>query len=162
MKQHKLKEPLLAELDQMQKELKKTLRAYKSFIKQFQLLVENESMHMQVIEQFSCPVAIFKKGGVICIANRILFEETDLKADDIAEGRSNFLSRVTDENYSVLEAAEGVFYGRTALLSQLSYPLEMFCRSWSFDVSNNYQSALLFPLPDKEANISLGVIMLLK
>ncbi|HHV09694.1 MAG TPA: hypothetical protein GXX75_05365 [Clostridiales bacterium] len=55
-------------------------------------------------------------------------ESTDLWEGEVFKESINFLGRITNENYTMLEAAEGVFYGKTALLSRLSHPLELFCK----------------------------------
>lgn len=156
------KEQLLAELIRMQKELEKTLGVQEHFIKSFQLLVQDDGVFAQVIDSLPCPVAVFKRDGVLCMANRVLITETDIQSVEISAEKINFLNRVTDDNYGILEAAEDVFFGKTAFLKQLSYPLALFCRNENYIVSNALRSALLFPVPDRRGYISFGVIMLMK
>lgn len=162
LKQEKTKEQDFAKLVSMQRDMEKKLTVQERFIKEFQLLAQNEEEPSSMLELFSCPAAIFKRGGVLYRANRTLIENTDLPESEVLRGSFNFLGRITDENFAMLEAAEGVFYGKRALLSKLSCPLELFCKSWCFSVHDNYQSALFFPLPDREGNISFGVVMLMK
>lgn len=162
MKQQDKTAQPFAELVSMQRDIENELIVQAKFIKQFQSLMQIESSHLSVIEQLPCPVAVFEKGGVIHKANRALIEKTDLRIDVMPTGKISFLDRITNENFALVEAAEGVFYGKTALLSRLSYPLELFCRSWSYQSSDDCHSALLFPLPDSEGRIPLGIIMLMK
>ena len=89
-------------------------------------------------------------------------ENTDLREDDVLEGNINFLARITDEDFAMLEAAEGVFYGKNALLSGLTSPLNLFCKSWNCPVREDYQSVLFFPLPDGEGSVRHGAVMLMK
>ncbi len=162
LKQEKSREQLFAELAGLQKNMEKKLAVKEQFIKRFQTLVQTEEDPLTLLNLFSCPVAIFKIGGYLHRTNHALMENTDLQEDDVSGGTINFLARVTNENFAMLEAAEGVFYGKTALLSRLSYPLELFCKSWSYTVRNDYRSALFFPLPDGGGDIRYGAVMLLK
>lgn len=163
LKQEKSQEQLFADLLAMQRDLEKELGAQQRFIEGVQALVRDGGLKpLTVLELFSCPAAVFGPGGVLHGANRALMDHTDLQADEILGGKMNFLDRVTNENFTLLEAAEGVFYGKTALLSRLSYPLELFCKSWRFQASADYHSALLFPLPDSRGFIALGTVMLMK
>lgn len=150
------------ELVSMQKNIENELVVQAKFIKQIQSLMQNESDHLSVINHFPCPVAVFARGGLIHKANRTLLEKTDLSIDEMPTGKISFLDRITNENFALAEAVEGVFYGKTALLSRLSYPLELFCKRWSYEVLEDYHSALLFPLPDREGHIPFGIIMLMK
>ncbi len=151
-----------AELISMQKDIENELVVQAKFIRQVQFLMQNESDHLSVIDQFQCPVAVFARGGVIHKANRTLIEKTDLRIDKIPTGKLSFLDRITNENFALAEAVEGVFYGKTVLLSRLSYPLELFCKSWSYQVPDDYHSVLLFPLTDSEGRIPFGIVMLMK
>lgn len=151
-----------AELVSMQKDIENELVVQAKFIRQIQSLMQNESDHLSVINHFPCPVAVFTRGGVIYKANRTLIEKTDLSKNEIPTGKISFLDRITNENFALAEAVEGVFYGKTALLSRLSYPLELFCKSWSYQVPDGYHSALLFPLQDSEVSIPFGVVILMK
>lgn len=146
----------------MQKDIEKELGTQERFISRFQSLVQSDNCLSRIIDQLHCPIAIFKRGGAVCLANCTLMREADLQVEEIFGMKINFLNRVTDENYSILDAAEGVFYGKTALLRTLSYPLELFCRNDRFEVSDDYHSALLFPVPDSDGRIPFGVIMLIK
>lgn len=151
-----------AELVSMQKDIEDKLVVQAKFIRQVQSLMQNERDHLSVIDHFPCSVAIFSRGGVICKANHILIEKTDISRNEIPTGKISFLDRITNENFALAEAVEGVFYGKTALLSRLSYPLELFCKSWSYQVPDDYHSALLFPLLDSEGCIPFGIVMLMK
>lgn len=151
-----------AELVSMQKDIENELVVQAKFIRQVQSLMKNERDHLLVIDHFPCPVAVFSRGGVIHKANHTLIEKTDLSRDEIPTGKISFLDRITNENFALAEAVEGVFYGKTALLSRLSYPLELFCKSWSYQAPDDYHSALLFPLPDSEGRIPFGIVMLMK
>ncbi len=151
-----------ADLVLLQKKVKKELAAQEHFIWQFQSLTGTDEELSVVLDSLNYPVAIFKRGGVLCMVNRTLMEHTDLTAEDISEGRINFTGRLTNENYAMLEAADGVFYGKTALLSRLDYPLSLFCRHWTYSVPKNYHSALFFPLPNREGQIPFGVVILMK
>ncbi len=162
LKQEKLVEQLFLEFLSMERDVKKELVAQESFIRQFQALAQKDKGDLPIIDYLSCPVAIFERGGVICKANRMLLEKTDLPRTGIGGAKINFLDRITDENYSLMEAAESVFYGKTALLSRLSCLLALFCRSWNYSVDQDYHSALLFPLPDGEGRILWGVVMLMQ
>lgn len=146
----------------MQKDIEKELTEQDKFIKQFQLFAQDKDEFLSMINIFLCPIAIFERGGALINVNSAMIENTDIKTEDIYGRKINFLDRVTNENYAVLEAAEGVFYGKTALLSQLSYPLQLFCRSSVFSVSYEYHSVLLFPIPDDKGLIPSGVVMLMK
>src|SRR5690554_1470452 len=112
-----------AELISMQKDIEDKLVVQAKFIRQVQSLMQNESDHLSVIDQFPCPVAVFARGGVIHKANRTLIKKTDLSIAEMPTGKISFLDRITNENFALAEAVEGVFYGKTALLSRLSYPL---------------------------------------
>ena len=162
LRQEKPRERLFAELAELQRNMEKKLAVKEQFIKQFQTLAQTEEEPLSLLNLFPCPVAIFKIGGYLHRINHALMESTDLQEDDVSGGAINFLARVTNENFAMLEAAEGVFYGKTALLSRLSYPLDLFCKSWSYPVRDDYRSALFFPLPDGDGSIRYGAVMLLK
>lgn len=162
LKQEERREQILAELTTLQRDMEKNLSAQEQFIKRFQFLIQTEEEPLSVINLFPYPVALFKNGGVLYRVNRTLMENTDLSESDISDRYLSFLDRITSENFAILEAVEGVFYGKTALLSRLSNPLALFCKSWSYPTRNKYQSALFFPLADDEGCISLGAIMLMK
>ena len=162
LKQENPKKQLFAELVAQQRDMEKELTAQARFIKQFQVLAQTEGELLPMLDHFDCPVAIFERGNVLHSANRVLIEHTDLQTEDILAGKINFLGRITNENFTMLEAAEGVFYGKTALLSRLTYPLELFCKHWNYSVTKDYHRALFFPLPDREGHIPFGVVMLMK
>lgn len=151
-----------AELISMQKDIEDKLVVQAEFIRQVQSLLQYEHDHLSVVNQFPCPVAIFERGGVIHKANCTLIKKTDLSIDEMPTGKISFLDRITNENFALAEAVEGVFYGKTALLSRLSYPLELFCKNWSYQVLDDCHSALLFPLLDSEGCIPFGIVMLMK
>ena len=162
LKQEKSREQLFAELAELQRNMEKKLVVKEQFIKRFQLLAQAEEEPLALLNLFPCPVAIFKMGGYLYRTNQALMKSTDLQTADVLKGSISFLARVTNENFAMLEAAEGVFYGRIALLSRLSYPLELFCKSWRYPVRDDYRSALFFPLPDGDGDIRYGAVMLLK
>ena len=56
----------------------------------------------------------------------------------------------------------GFIFFIMGLKTRRSYPLELFCKSWRYPVSNDYRSALFFPLPDGDGDIRYGAVMLLK
>ena len=151
-----------AELVWLQKNLKKELTVQTRFIKQIPLLAQAEEELLPLLELFDCPIAVFKRSGVLHRANRVLLEHTDLQAEDIVKGNINFTGRITNENSTMLEAAEGVFYGKTALLSRLTYPLELFCRHPDYSVEKAYHRALFFPLQNSNGRVTFGVVMLMK
>ncbi|MEA5012240.1 MAG: hypothetical protein VB100_11065 [Angelakisella sp.] len=151
-----------AELVSMQKDIENELVVQAKFIRKVQSLMQNENDHLSVINHFPCPVAVFARGGVIHKANRTLIEKTDRSIDQMTTEKTSFLDRITNENFALAEAVEGVFYGKTALLSRLSCPLELFCKNWSYQVLDDCHSALLFPLPDREGYIPFGIVMLMK
>lgn len=162
LKLEKSKEQPFADLLSLQRNVKKELAAQTRFIKAFQLLAQEEEDLLSMINLFDCPVAVFERGGILHKANRSLMEQTDLQTEDIIARKINFLGRITNENFAMLEATDGVFYGKTALLSRLTAPLGLFCKHWSCSVSKDYHSTLFFPLPDREGQIPFGVVMLLK
>ncbi len=162
MKRGKPKERLFSELAALQKDMEKNLAVQEQFIKRVQALIQTEADPLPLLNFFPYPVALFKRGGILYRINNALMESTDLREGDVPDGNINFISRITNENFAMLEAAEGVFYGKTALLSRLSHPLELFCKSWSYTVCDDYRSALFFPLPDDGGDIRYGAVMLLK
>lgn len=162
MDRGKAKEQLLEELIRMQKDIKEKVEAQERFISRLQLLIQMEGLFSQVIENLPYPVAIFKQDGILCMANNRMMKETGLEADEILMGKINFLNRVTNENDAILEAVEDVFLGETIMLQQLSYPLALFCRSADREVSDIYQSAVLFPVTDRSDHIVFGAVMLMK
>ncbi|ADY55536.1 hypothetical protein Sgly_1219 [Syntrophobotulus glycolicus DSM 8271] len=162
LKQEKSKEQLFSELAVLQKDMEKNLAVQEQFIKRFQGLLQAEAEPLTLLNLLPYPAALFKRGGILHRVNDALMESTDLREGDIPDGNINFLSRVTNENFAILEAAEGVFYGKTALLSRLSHPLELFCKNWNYRARNNYGSALFFPIPDGDGNIRYGAVMLMK
>lgn len=156
------KEQPLRELVLLQKHMEKALAAQGRFIKRFQALAQREGDIMPMLDLFDCPVAVFQKEGVLHRVNRTLRESTDLREGDVPEGSLSFLARITKENFAMLEAAEGIFYGRNALLGRLSFPLELFCKRCFYPVRGDYHSALFFPLPDGEGCIRYGAVMLMR
>lgn len=162
LKQEKTKEQLLAELAELQRDMEKNLTVQERFIKRFQALMQTGEDPLPLLNLFPCPVALFKRGGILHRVNNMLMESTDLQEGDVPDGNINFLGRITDENFTMLEAAEGVFYGKMALLSRLSRPLELFCKNWNYMVRDSCHSALFFPLPVGGRRIPYGVVMLLK
>lgn len=146
----------------MQRDMEETLGTQERFIASFQLLAREDGGIAALINGLLCPLAVFKRDGVLCMANQALLKETDLQTDEIAAGKVNLLNRVTDENVAILEAVEHVFSGRTTYLKQLSRPLELFCRNENHIVPDALRNALVFPLPDGEGRIQLGVIMLMR
>jgi hypothetical protein len=162
LKQGRPKEQLFAELVALQRDVEKNLEAQEQFIKRFQLLVLAEDDPLTVINLFSCPVALYKKHGILYKMNQSLMENTDLRESDLSEGSIRFLDRITNENFAMLEAVQAVFYGKTSILSSLSHPLELFCKSWSYPTSDDYHSAFFFPLPVGKGDILQGAVMLLK
>lgn len=162
LKQGKSREQLFAELAELKVNMEKKLELQEQFIKRFQMLAQDEEDLLEIINLFSCPIAVFKRSGYLHRVNHALVENTDLDEAEISKGKVSFLGRITNENFALLEAAEGVFYGKTALLSRLSYPLELFCKNWSFPVCDDYHSALFFPLSDNKGCIYYGTIMLMK
>ncbi len=162
LKREKSKEQLAADFALLQRDMQKECAAQERFIRQCQRLVQAEGDPAALLDLLPCPAAVFEQSGILRAANGLLFEHTDLSLEDISAGKINFLGRVTDENYAIQAAAEGVFYGKTAFLSRIYYILELFCKGWSYAASEHYHRALLFPLPDRAGVIPCGVVMLLK
>lgn len=162
LEQEGRRERLFDELVALQRDMEKKLAAKEQFIKRFQTLAQTEEEPLSLLNLFACPVAMFKPGGYLHRVNHALMENTDLRESDLSDRNISFLDRITSENFAMLEAAEGVFYGKTALLSRLSNPLALFCKNWSYPTRDIYHSALFFPLTDDEGHISCGVVMLLK
>ena len=162
MKQEGRREQISAELVALQRDMEKNLSVQEQFIKRFQHLIQTEEESICVINSVPCPVALFKNGGVLYRVNRTLMENTDLRESDLSERDISFLDRITSENFAILEAVEGVFYGKAALLSRLANPLSLFCKSWNYPTRNDYHSALIFPLSDDGGYMSLGAIMLMR
>lgn len=115
-----------------------------------------------VFDSLPFPMALFKKNGDVCMANHALIAETGTTADEMSAGKINLLNRLTDENYSVLEAAERAFLGKTTFLQRLVYPLVMFCRNDNRVVSKAYKSAIIFPIVNAEGDITASAVMLMK
>jgi len=159
----KTKAQLLDELIRMQKDIEEKVEAQQRFISRFQLLVQNDGLFSQLIDNLPYPVAIFKQGGMVCMANKALISEAEISEEDISSGKINFLNRITDENYTVLDAAEDVFLGETTLLKNLVSPLTLFCQDESRSAAlNTYQNAVFFPVRTDDRPITHGVVMLTK
>lgn len=162
MSEKKTREQLLKDLIQKQKNIEDKVKAQASLIKSFQLLIQNEGLSSQVIENFPYPIAIFERSGVLIMANYALLQRANMRFDDVQAGRINFLNRICNENFAVLEAVEDIFLGETTLLKNLVEPLSMFARDNSVpDHSDCYESAVFFPVVDKSGSISHGAIMLM-
>jgi PAS domain-containing protein len=156
------KEQLVEEFTRMQKDIKEKGEAQEFFIKRLQLLTENAGLFSDVFDNLPFPMALFKKDGELSMANHALIAETGSTADEISTGKINLLNRLTDENYSVLEAAEDAFLGKTTLLKKLVYPLAMFCRDDNRVVSKAYKSAIFFPIINVNGKITTSAVMLMK
>ena len=162
MSAKKTKEQLLKEA-QMQKSVEKKVKEHDSLIKSFQLLVQNEGLSSQVIGNFPYPIAIFERNGVLTMVNHALLQRANIRPDDVQAGRINFLNRITNENFAVLEAVEDIFLGETTLLKNLVEPLSMFAKDDSVpDHGDCYQSAVFFPVVESSDNISHGAVMLME
>jgi len=162
LEQEKPRDQLFAELAALQRDVEKNLEVQEQFIRCFQFLVQTEEEPLSVINHFPCPVALFKEEGVLLRVNRVLIENTNLKESDISERNISFLDRITNDNFTMLGAAEGVFYGQTVYLSRLPELLKLFCKGWYYPTRDDYHKALFFPLPDGEGDIRHGAVMLLK
>ena len=158
----KTKEQLLEELSRMQKEIEERVEEQERFIEHFRLLVQNDGLFSQVIDNLPYPVAIFQRSGVVCMANKVLMSEAGIGADDIPAGKINLFDRVTDENYTVLDAAEDVFLGETTVLGGLVSPLALFCRDDTRTVPDDYRRAVFFPVVGCGGRISHGAVTLMK
>ena len=146
MSGNKTKEQLLAELIEFQKLLEEKIETQDRMIQKFQVLSQNEGLFSQVIHYFPYPLVVFTRDGVIKMANQVFFTETNRDPVDISEGRINMLSRITTENYEVLESIQGTFSGEMKLLRNLIAPLSMFARDNDSLNPKNYGSAIFFPL----------------
>lgn len=122
----------------------------------------DSSLFTQVIGKMPYPVAVFKHNGVLSMANQVLMKEAGIDKADISAGKINFLGRVTDENYAVLEAAADTFLGESTMLSRLSYPLGLFCADDNRTVAEAYHSAVFFPITSSDGHIPFGAVMLMK
>lgn len=158
----KEQEQFVKELSRMQMEIKENEEAQQFFISRLRLLTENAGMFSDVFDSLPFPMALFKKSGELVMANRALIDETGVTAEDMSDGKMNLLSRMTDENFSVLEATEDTFLGKTTLLRKLVCPLTMFCRDDSRAVSNAYKRAVFFPVANAKGQITTGAVMLMK
>lgn len=162
MNEKKTKEQYLKELIQLQKNIEKKVKAQDNLIKSFQLLIQNGELSSQVIGNFPYPIAIFEHSGVLTMANQALLQRTGTTAKDVQAGRINFLDRITNENFTVLEAVEDVFLGETTLLKNLVDPLSMFAMDDSIgNYRDCYQSAVFFPINESCDSISHGAVMLM-
>lgn len=163
MSEKKTKELLLKELIQIQETIEQKVEEQDSLIKSLQQLIRNEGLFSQVIGNLPYPIAIFERSGVLIMANQALLQKACIRPGDIEEKRIHFLSRITNENADVLEAAEDTFLGESTLLKNLKEPLAMFSKDDSLpDLSDNYQSAVFFPVYKSSGSISHGAVMLMK
>lgn len=159
----KTREQLLKELIEMQRNIEEKVKEQDSLIKNFQFLFQNEGLSSQVIGNFPYPIAIFDRSGMLTMANRALLQKANIRSDDVQAGRINFLSRITNENFAVVEAVEDIFLGETTLLKDLVEPLSMFARDDSIpDHSDCYHRAVFFPVAESSGSISYGSVMLMR
>lgn len=163
MNEKKTKEQLLKELIQMQKTIEQKVEKQDSLIKRFQQLIQNDGLFSQVIGNFPYPIAIFERSGSVIMANHTLVKKVCINPEDVEGKTINFLSRITNENTDVLDAAEDTFLGETTVLNNLVEPLNMFSRDNTIpDHSDGYQSAVFFPIYQSDRSIYYGAVMLMK
>ncbi len=160
MESGKTREQRLEECIRLQKDIADGVDTRECFIRRFQLLAGDYCLLSRLIDHLPYPAAVFRRSGVLCLANRALIKEAGMNAAEIASGKINFLDRVTDENYAVFEAAEDVFLGEATIIRSLVSPLALFCRDDAVRVPDLYQSAFFFPIGSGE--IPCGVVMLMK
>jgi len=123
---------------------------------------ESSLLLAHLFDNFPFPMALIKKNGEVCMANRSLIHETGITHEEISAGKINVLNRLTNENYSVLEAVEDAFSGKVTKLRRLVYPLVMFCGNENQAVSRLYKNAVVFPAVYTGDEIIMGAVMLMK
>ena len=162
MESGKSKEELWEECIRLQKDIAEGMETQECRIRRFQLPAGDDGLLLHLIDHLPYPMAIFRRNGALCLANRRLMKEAGMKAEEISAGRINLLDRVTDENYAVFEAAEDVFLGETTVVRPLSSPLALFCRDDAFRDRDPYQCAVFFPAAGNHGEILCGAVVLMK
>ena len=162
MNGNKTKEQLLMELIEVQDKLGEKVETQDRMIQKFQMLVRNEGLFTQVIHYFPYPIALFTEDGKLKMANQAFFDETKRDPIEVSEGKINILTRLTTENYEILETIHEVFSGETKLLKNLVDPLSMFVKDNGDIPPANYGSAIFFPLVEGDGQIAYGVAMFMK
>lgn len=65
LKLEKSKEQPFVDLLSLQRNVQKELAAQTRFIKEFQLLAQEEEDLLPMLNLFDCPVAVFERGGIL-------------------------------------------------------------------------------------------------
>lgn len=129
--------------------------------KRYKKLLEH-GFFLELMDSFPYPIAIFLRSGVLAVANQALLQETGLSPKDISQGNINILSRITTENYSVLEAMKDVFLGEARLLSELVNWLSIFTDDNGHISAVPFQSAIFFPIIEGDGCIKYGAVMFIR
>jgi PAS domain-containing protein len=63
-------------------------------------------------EDFSFPIVLYDRKGIIAAANKRFRDFTEIKEDDIRPGKINIFDYLDDENAGLLETAHNAFDGK--------------------------------------------------
>lgn len=162
MNKKKTKEQLLSDLIDMQKFLEEKIEVQDRLIGRFQTLIQNEGLFAQVIQSFPYSIAIFLRSGSLIMANHALLKEAKISPDDISKGKINLLSRITTENFPIMEAIEDIFLGETTAISNLIAPFSIFTNNDVHINTTDLQTAIFFPIAADDGSITHGAIMFMK
>lgn len=116
----------------------------------------------QVIDDFPYPIVLFSQSGNLIMANKMLLKEAKIGLSDISTGKINMISRITTENYPILEAIEDIFLGETTVLSNLVNLFSIFASDDDLISEAGYQSAIFFPITHGSGHITYGGAMFMK
>ena len=154
----KMKEQLLIELLELQKELEEKVQYHDRMIRRFQMLTANEGLFSQIIDFCPYPIAVFTLQGILETVNNSFVAETGANPDNLKAGKLNIYNYISD-NIELTIAIRQAFAGETCFLDDLKYPLFRFSEQKTKKDSTlkNYRKAIVFPISAEDGLVMHSV-----
>jgi len=125
-----------------------------------QYIYKNTDLYPTNFENFSFPIVIYDRDGIITAANWHFRGIAGITSDDIKNGTVNVFDRLNDKNAGLVEAAHNAFDGRERVYEGKDRLLHAEPGTSAYLQLEDYPNAIFFPMSRDRDGINLAGILL--
>jgi len=125
-----------------------------------QYIYHNTDRHPNNFENFTFPIVVYDRNGIITAANQDFRDISGVVPDDIHNGTVNIFDHLNDKNAGFVETAQNVFDGKERAYEGTDLLLRAEPGTTRYLQLEDYPNALLFPIARDRDGISLAGILL--
>ena len=124
-----------------------------------QYIYKNTALYPNNFENFTYPIAVYNRDGIIAGANKFFRKLAGITMDDIRRKKANIFDCLNDKNTGLLEAAHEVFDSREKIYRDFDHVLHTRSAIADYQIAD-YPNAIFFPMSFDRDGVRLGGILL--